>query len=148
MITKELNKPLKCLLFVPSWRNVFGERLVRERFRVLAPLKGEMRQILCFFRSFICIYNSLVPQQVIVRNFLKHIYRSSRFALFYFHLIFQDTQQFIFSQKNERCLDFDIDIKRVYVDVCNGTRKTQKWRVDFIDREALNKWNETEPFAK
>lgn len=60
----------------------------------------------------------------------------------YLRLLFQETSWLVQGiSDRQRCLDIEHQTKNLYVDQCNKLSETQKWKFDYVNLTALEKWN-------
>lgn len=52
-----------------------------------------------------------------------------------------DEQQ-IMHVNSKRCLEIDVAERKVYVSQCSRNEKGQKWNIKYIDKEAMDKWDQ------
>jgi hypothetical protein len=43
---------------------------------------------------------------------------------------------------SNRCLDLDVDNQKLYVSRCSTSSKGQQWTLQYLDEEALVKWDQ------
>lgn len=51
-------------------------------------------------------------------------------------------KQWLIHGYNDRCLDLDPGLKKVFVGACDSSSTTQKWRIENVDMKAMNNWDD------
>jgi len=46
---------------------------------------------------------------------------------------------------NPRCLTADVGKRAIFVTECDATRNDQKWKIDYVNKDAMEKWDSIGP---